>query len=59
MQDLRKKEEATADSPAEPSEDILLLREIRDSLKNSLGVEPSAHPKLNKATHIGSLIKIF
>lgn len=34
MQDLRKQEEAAAEeAPAEPSEDILLLREIRDSLK--------------------------
>lgn len=32
MQDLRKKEEEAA-APAEPAEEILLLREIRDSLK--------------------------
>lgn len=30
---LRAKEEAVAEEPAQPSEDILLLREIRDSLK--------------------------
>ncbi len=34
MQDLRKKEEAVAEAaPVSPSEDIVLLREIRDSLK--------------------------
>ena len=36
MNSFRKKEEETApepEAPAEPSEDILLLREIRDSLK--------------------------
>jgi large conductance mechanosensitive channel len=30
---LKKSEEAKEEAPAEPSEDILLLREIRDSLK--------------------------
>ena len=34
MQELRKKEEETAEeAPAQPSEEILLLREIRDGLK--------------------------
>lgn len=34
MQEMRKtEEEAAPEAPAEPSEDILLLREIRDSLK--------------------------
>lgn len=33
MQEARKKEEAAAPAPAAPPEDILLLREIRDSLK--------------------------
>lgn len=35
MSEMRKKEEeeAAAEAPAEPSEDIVLLREIRDSLK--------------------------
>ncbi len=32
MNKLRKKEEAKPEAPAEPSEDILLLREIRDNL---------------------------
>ncbi len=31
----KKQEEAAAEAPAEPSEDILLLREIRDSLKKN------------------------
>lgn len=31
----RKKEKAVEEKPVEPSEEILLLREIRDSLKNS------------------------
>ena len=31
----KKEEEAAAAAPAEPSEDILLLREIRDSLKKN------------------------
>ncbi|GHD71259.1 large-conductance mechanosensitive channel [Luteimonas padinae] len=30
---LNRKEEAAPEAPAEPSEDVLLLREIRDSLK--------------------------
>ncbi len=30
----KKKEEAPAPAPAEPSEEVLLLREIRDELKN-------------------------
>lgn len=29
----KKKEEATEEAPAQPSEEVLLLREIRDSLK--------------------------
>ena len=34
MQEMRKKEEETAEeAPAEPSEEILLLREIRDGVK--------------------------
>ena len=31
----KEQEEAAAEAPAEPSEDILLLREIRDSLKKN------------------------
>ena len=30
---MHKKEEAKEEKPAEPSEEVLLLREIRDSLK--------------------------
>jgi large conductance mechanosensitive channel len=34
MNNLRRKEEAAVDNaPVEPSEEVLLLREIRDSLK--------------------------
>ena len=32
MNNLKKKEEEAPKAPAKPSEDILLLREIRDSL---------------------------
>jgi len=33
MNNLRRQDEAKAEVPAEPSEEVLLLREIRDSLK--------------------------
>ncbi len=33
MSKFKKKEEAAPEKPAEPSEEVLLLREIRDSLK--------------------------
>ena len=33
MNNLKKEEEPEEEAPAEPSEDVLLLREIRDSLK--------------------------
>ena len=33
LNSLKKKEKAVETAPAEPSEEILLLREIRDSLK--------------------------
>ena len=35
MSKFKKKEEATPEAPAEPSEEVLLLREIRDSLKKN------------------------
>jgi len=34
MNNLKKKEEAAPEAPAKPSEEVLLLTEIRDSLKN-------------------------
>ena len=35
MSRFKKKEEAASEAPAEPSEEVLLLREIRDSLKKN------------------------
>lgn len=35
MSKFKKKEEAAPEKPAEPSEEVLLLREIRDSLKKN------------------------
>ncbi len=35
MSRFKKKEEAAPEAPAEPSEEVLLLREIRDSLKKN------------------------
>ena len=35
MSKFKKKEEAAPEAPAEPSEEVLLLREIRDSLKKN------------------------
>ena len=35
INNAKKKEEAKPAAPAKPSEDVLLLREIRDSLKNA------------------------
>ncbi|PIR32142.1 MAG: large conductance mechanosensitive channel protein MscL [Alphaproteobacteria bacterium CG11_big_fil_rev_8_21_14_0_20_44_7] len=48
MNSLKKKEEEAPAAPAKPAEDILLLREIRDSLKKSPAAKPKAPAKKKK-----------